>query len=241
MSLVPYVHLDVDLDGCRAGTVVPLPGGDRHHLTRVLRLRSGAAVEVADGHGVYGRAVLEGVGVRLTADPVVAPAPPGRITVVQALPKGRKLDAVVRQVTELGVDRIVPVTAHRSVVALGDRADRAVARWRAVARAACEQARRPRRPVIDPVIAAMDVVPATRPSRLLVAHPDADVGLPAALEGASDVAIAVGPEGGWDDDEVAGWTEAGAATVRLGSSVLRTEHAAAAAVAVAAALLGRWW
>lgn len=244
MSLVPYLHLDASLAGAQVGAAVTIDPAARHHLTRVLRLRDGAALEISDGRGNAAAARLVGDHVEVTAPVTTVGTPSPALIVAQGLPRSRKLDEVVRQVTELGADRIVPVAASRSVTRLdGDRADKAVERWQAVVRAAAEQSRRPWRPEVAPVVTSAQL-PGALPdgTRLLVAHPGAGRSLPEAVEGpaAGHLAVAVGPEGGWDDAEVAGLLEAGATLVSLGPSVLRTEHAAAAAVAVLAATTGRW-
>lgn len=247
MSLLPYVHLDADLAGAGAGATVPVDPAARHHLTRVLRLRDGAALEVSDGRGSAALARLDGDGVVLTADAATAPLPHPTLSVLQGLPRSRKLDEVVRQVTELGADRVVPVAAERSVTRLeGDRADRAVERWQAVARAAAEQSRRPWRPEVTDVVSVGRVTAALPVgTRVLVAHVGAPVPLPDVIgsltaRATPHLAIAVGPEGGWSDSEVTALVDAGADVVGLGPTVLRTEHAAAAALAVIAALAGRW-
>jgi 16S rRNA (uracil1498-N3)-methyltransferase len=247
VSLLPYVHLDADLAGTEAGAVVPVDPEAGHHLSRVLRLRDGAALEVSDGRGSAAPARLEGDRVKLTADATTSPVPHPTLTVVQGLPRSRKLDEVVRQVSELGADRIVPVAAERSVTRLeGARAGRAVGRWQAVARAAAEQSRRPWRPEITEVVPVGRVTAALPAgTRLLVAHVGAPVPLPDVIgvltaDATAHVAIAVGPEGGWSDGEVTAFVDAGADVVGLGPTVLRTEHAAAAALAVLAALGGRW-
>ncbi|WP_052668395.1 RsmE family RNA methyltransferase [Nitriliruptor alkaliphilus] len=244
MSLVPYLHLDAPLAGAQVGSTVAIDPAARHHLARVLRLRDGAALEVSDGRGHAAAARLAGDHVEVTATVTAVAAPQPTLSVAQGLPRGRKLDEVVRQVTELGADRIVPVAASRSVTRLdGARADKAVERWQAVARAAAEQSRSPWRPEVLPIVTPAQL-PGALPAgtRLLIAHPDAPRSLPEAAAdlGGRHVSIAVGPEGGWDDDEVAGLLEAGATLVGLGPTVLRTEHAAAAAVAVLAAVTGRW-
>lgn len=248
MSVVPYVHLDVPLAGRVDGAVLPVGVEGLHHLTRVLRLRDGAELIVSDGQGGETSAILRGGEVMLTAVPsIVSPSRPW-IGVAQALTKGRKLDEVVRQVVELGTDAVVPVAAQRSVVRLAaDRADKAVERWRVIARAAAEQSRRPHRPQVHQVVAsaglvqAMDVLGGD--GQLLVAVPGAPP-LPAVLAElgtvGGQVMVAVGPEGGWSDDEVASFQDAGGRAVGLGPTVLRTEHAAAAAVAVIGSVLGRW-
>ena len=246
MGLVPYVHLDASLDGAADGDHVALSAADDHHLRRVLRLTPGSPVEVADGGGGSASGVLADGAVEVTA--VHPPLPPRtpRLTVLQALPKARKFDEVVRQVTELGADAIVPVAAARSVTQLdGARATKAVERWRAVARAAGEQSRSPHRPVIGEVTALADLLDRDEvaDARIVIAHPGGpplpEVGIEVA-RGAHHLAIAVGPEGGWTDAEVARLVAGGAVLAGLGPTVLRTEHAAAAAIAVLAALTGRW-
>lgn len=244
MSLVPFLHLEVELAGAEVGDVLPLDAAAGHHLTKVLRLRPGADVEVSDGRGRVSHARLGDGTLTLTSSPATSPTPRPTLTVAQGLPRSRKFDEVARQVTELGVDRVVPVTAARSVTRLdGERATKAVDRWTAITRAAAEQSRRSWRPAVTAIVDAdglVDTLPGG--TRLFVAHVGADLALPDALatELADHLAVAVGPEGGWADDEVTRFVDAGATVVGLGPTVLRTEHAAAAALAVLAALGGRW-
>lgn len=241
MSLTPYVHLEVELSRARIGDRLPLGRDDRHHLGTVLRLGPGAAVEIADGRGTSALATLADGEVELATDPVVLAAPRPWLVLAQALPKGRKLDEVVRHACELGVDELRIIDAARSVVRLDERrAARGRERWNAVVRAACEQARRPRRPaVVGPI--RFDRL-GRDDELLLVAHPDAPA-LPSVAsvwQPAARIVVAVGPEGGFTDEEVGDAVAAGALAVGLGPSVLRTEHAGAAGLAVVAAATGRW-
>jgi 16S rRNA (uracil1498-N3)-methyltransferase len=241
VSLVPFVHIDASLADRVAGDEVELSARDRHHLTTVLRLRAGADVELADGTGGWAPARLGQAGAVLRGAAVSHPDPRPALHVAQGLPKGRKLDEVVRVCTELGADAIVPVSAARSVSRpSGSKLDKAVERWAAVARAASEQARRVRRPRLGPFRTSDDL--SADAGVLLVAHPGGTPlpRLSGELTGAGAVTVAVGPEGGWSDEEVARWAAGGAHVVGLGPTVLRTEHAAAAALAVLAAGLGRW-
>lgn len=241
MSLVPYVHVDTDLTAAAPGTVVELSADERHHLLRVLRLAEGDEVEVADGNGTSGRARVDGD--HLVVAGAVDHEPPWRpeLWVAQALPKGRKLDEVIRQVTELGVDGIVMVAADHSVTRLdAAKAERNRRRWASVARAASEQSRRPRRPdILGPV----DVEGLREPPGVVVTTDPGARPLPDVLREVGDpgrLTVAIGPEGGWSARERGIFHEAGALMAGLGPTVLRTEHAAAAAVSVTAALLGRW-
>lgn len=239
----PFVLLDTSLADVTVGADLPVDDATAHHLAKVLRLRDGAAVEVSDGTGRRADAVLAGPAIRLQSDPVMDPAPAPSIHVLQGLPQGRKHDEVVRMLTELGVDRITAVVAERTQ-APPDAAKGAkqAARWQAVARAACEQARRSRRPVVDGPIRLDEAVAALPAGHLLLAaHLGAAMDPIAAMPSPppDHVVVAVGPEGGWSPAEADRLVAAGAQLVSLGQSVLRTEHAALVLGAVVAAATGR--
>jgi 16S rRNA (uracil1498-N3)-methyltransferase len=169
------------------------------------------------------------------------------MVLAQALSKGRRAEDAVRVACELGVDRIVPVIAERTQGRPDVRAANGlVERWRAVAVAALEQSRGAHlATIVDPVEGLERVPDARTGSRglRLLAVPGA-VSLPDVLSGMASVpevvVMAVGPEGGWSPVEVARAEEDGWSPVGLGPTVLRTEHAGPIAVAVVAALLGRW-
>lgn len=251
----PFVLVDRPLAEQPEGASIPLPAETRHHLTTVRRVRDGEVLDLSDGFGHRVRAELVDGDARLLAPTVFHPPPRPRLHVLQGLPKGRKVDDIVRVVTELGVDAVTLIAADRSV-ARPDARRAATLRTRldAVARAAAGQARRHRLPVIGgphPLAESVEAAglaesadgaePACR--KLLVAHPGApSLGrLDAAeLRACDEITIAVGPEGGWSMDERDRVRDLGAREVGLGPTVLRTEHAAAAAVAVIAALTGRW-
>jgi 16S rRNA (uracil1498-N3)-methyltransferase len=192
---------------------------DRHHLERVLRLRRGEALTVADGRGgwrpcTFG-AELEPAG-EIEHDP--APVPP--VTIAFALLKGERPELVVQKLTELGVDRIVPMVTARCVVRWdGDRGDRHVARLQRVGREAAMQCRRSWLPEVDPVTPFATVAGA--PGAVLADDGGGPVRLDRPL-------VLVGPEGGWAPEEVAGDRPA----MSLGPHVLRSETAAIAAGAL---------
>ncbi len=200
-----------------------LADADAHHLARVLRLRPGTEICVTDGAGGWRRCRFEG-SAELVAlgEPGQVPRPSPELTVAFALVKGEKPELVVQKLTELGVDRIVPVDARRSVVRWDDaRARKHLERLRRVAREACTQCRRLWVPRIDDVTSVAEL----RAAGAVLAHVG---GRPLRR---NDVLIAVGPEGGWSDDELDG-----ADTVTLGGHVLRAETAAITAGALSAAL-----
>ncbi|MDX1657368.1 MAG: RsmE family RNA methyltransferase [Nitriliruptorales bacterium] len=240
--MTPFVTLEVGLADRGPGDAVPLPEGQGHHLRDVLRMTPGDVLVVSDGHGWSASAELTEGGARLTESPVVTPAPAPPIVVVHALPKGRKLDEVVRLLCELGVDRIVPVGSDHSVVSLrDDKADKATRRWRAIAESAVNQSRRPWRCRLDPPRPLDEVVTEFADAVGVVADVAADTPVRRALTDVDGTAVvlAVGPEGGWSEAEIDRFRGAGWIPVTLGPTVLRTEHAAGVLTAIVAHILGR--
>ena len=190
----------------------------------MLRLRSGDLLTVSDGAGRrlacrFGPA-LEPVG-----EVEVLPRPEPQVTVAFAVVKGQRPEWAVQKLTEIGVDRIVPLLSARSVVRWpAGEAGTQVARLRRVAREASVQSRRGWLPVVA-VVTPFDAMVAE--AGAAVAHPG---GGPPSLD---HPVVLIGPEGGWDQRELTG---AGTVLVGLGPSVLRTETAAVVAGALLCAL-----
>ena len=224
---VAHVYLE------RLDDRVSVEGDDAHHLGRVLRVRDGETVTAADGHGRWrayeivtsgGPVVTLRAMTGLTHEPRLAPT----VTVACSLTKGEKPELAVQKLTELGVDGVVLVRAARSVVQWDDaRSGRALERLARVAREAGSQSRRARLPVIDGPVSVGEL--AATPG-LVVADPaGVDPGeLPVPPD--SGWTVAIGPEGGYDDAELA--VLAHAPRLRLSPHVLRAETAAIAAAAV---------
>lgn len=192
---------------------------DRRHLERALRLRSGDLLTVSDGAGRW-RLARFGPAVEPVGPVEVDDGPTPEITIAFALVKGGRPELVVQKLTEIGVDRIVPFVAERSVVQWDDdRAARNYARLVTIAREAGMQSRRSWLPAVEPVTTFASV--ATRPGAALAdrAGDRPGLGWPCLL---------VGPEGGWADSE----REAGLPAIGLGGTVLRAETAAIVAGAV---------
>jgi 16S rRNA (uracil1498-N3)-methyltransferase len=240
-------HLVPSLDGVAVGSEVVVEGDEAHHAVAVRRLRVGERVVLTDGRGVAVEAEVASTGKRVFAATVravsVHEAPQPQIVVVQALPKGERGELAVEVLTEVGVARIVPWAASRSVaVWKGERAAKSLSRWRATAREAAKQARRPWFPEVDELATTAQVVDLVSSADLAVvlheeaSAPLASVGVPS--EGL--VVVVVGPEGGLADDEVAAFAAAGGHAVRLGSEVLRTSTAGVAAVSALLSRTARW-
>ncbi len=206
--------------------VLALDDDEEHHLRRVLRLRPGATVTATDGRGNWtpaelavdhsGRAEL-----RATGEPQPGEAPSG-LELAVAIPKGDRFDWMVQKVTELGAERLTLLHADHSVVRWPpERIDRHLARAQRVADEALRQSRRTWRLVVAPPITTVNYLADGDGTAVVIAEPGGR-----ALRG-DDRRVAVGPEGGWSERELA----SGRDTVDLGPTILRTETAAVAVAA----------
>ena len=228
------------------GSVVELPSDTGSHLAKVLRARDGDSLILFNGDGREFDGTIESVrGSRVSAavgdGRLVDRESPVNITLVQCVPRGDRMDFIVQKATELGVARIVPVLSQRSVVRLDKpQAESKASHWRAVAVSACEQCGRNRLPGIEAAQPLLNYLgePARHTGPLLVFEPASTSPTRAVAEawgGAADSAmvdiqIAIGPEGGFADDELEAFRVAGFSRVGLGPRVLRTETAAIAAL-----------
>ena len=200
-----------------------LADADLHHFRRVLRVADGAAIAIGDGNGRW-RAATFAPAPEPTGPIHEEPPSPDPVTVAFAPVKGTKPEWVVQKLTELGVDRIVPVITERTVVRWGgDRKRSRQDRLASAAREACLQCRRVRRPVIDEPM-ALGAFLGAEPSAVVA---DPDGGPPSG----GDRIVVVGPEGGFTADEIAARR-----TVRLPGHVLRAETAVVVAAASVVAL-----
>jgi 16S rRNA (uracil1498-N3)-methyltransferase len=144
----------------------------------------------------------------------------------------------IEKATELGAARITPVLARRTEKHLALASAKRVDRWRRIVLEAAKQSRRSDVPVVDEPVAlkaALAMVDAS--TKLLLAETEQENTLSAALVGANDVALAIGPEGGWTPEEMALFAESGWKSATLGPRILRAETAAIAGLAVCAAVL----
>jgi 16S rRNA (uracil1498-N3)-methyltransferase len=228
------------------GADVALPDSAAAHLTRVLRMGVGDGCIAFNGDGNDYAATLETVGkrevrLRIGAATRVERESPLRITLLQGVAKGEKMDLILQKATELGVQAFVPVWSQRSDVKLdGDRAAKRLDHWRGVVAAACEQSGRAMVPgVTAPVAlqAALAALPA-HDARLLLDPAGDRSSRSLALGDDASLCIAVGPEGGWSPLDRDQLQAAGFAGLRLGPRVLRTETAGLAAIAALQARFG---
>jgi 16S rRNA (uracil1498-N3)-methyltransferase len=222
---------------------VDLPAAVAHHVERVLRLSAGDALTLFDGRGFEVDARLEGSGRALRAVLGARREPlreaPLQITLMQCLAASDKMDWIVQKAVELGVARVQAVTSRRAVVRLaGDRAGRRVEHWQQIAVSACEQCGRNHVPDVLPLLSFEQALAQSTGQRLLL-HPEGGVSLRAAcLRREEPISLLIGPEGGFDADELNAARAAGFVAVTVGPRVLRTETAGVAVVAALNALIG---
>ena len=222
-------------------SALTLTGGEAHHGLRVLRVRLGEKVGVLDGEGHHYLCEVESISkdaIRLTVlRKTFVDLLPYRITLVQAIPKGRMFDAIVQKATELGVFRIVPLLTDRVVMQLDDdQSEVKTERWRTVAIEAIKQCGSPWLPRVEAPISASDLVARAEPFELsFVASLQSDSRHPrewlknfqqTQKRRPASLCVWVGPEGDFTPGEIDAAKSVGALPITLGPLVLRSETAA---------------
>ena len=238
--MVPRFYLDAPL---RAGGVCTLPEDAAHHAVHVLRLREGDEVTLFNGRGGEFAARIASmqllrISIDLLQHRAVERESPLRVTLMQGVSAGERMDSTVRKAVELGVAEVQPILAARSVARpKGDRAENRRSHWQKIVISACEQCGRNRVPEVQPVLALNDYRASSLGVKILLS-PTAERPLSKIPLQGNDFVLAAGPEAGFTADEEAALVEAGFAPALLGSRVLRTETAAVAALAALNALRG---
>jgi 16S rRNA (uracil1498-N3)-methyltransferase len=228
------------------GELVTVSGDEGFHAATVRRIRPGEHLMVGDGAGELAwcevveadRAALRA---RVLNRSSVAQASP-TVTVVQALPKAERSELAIELATEAGADAFIAWQAARCVARWdGPKADKGLRRWRAVARSAARQSRRAHIPGVTGPVSTAELKALIGAQDALVLHESAtEVMSEKHVAQADSLLLVVGPEGGITDEELAALTSAGAASVRLGPTVLRTSTAAAVALGALGVLTPRW-
>ena len=224
-----------------SGATVDLPESVAHHL-HVVRMQAGAVLTLFDGRGGQYAATLLEIGKKRASATVEAFEPvevelPYSVTLAQGLPEGSKMDWIIEKAVEMGVARVQPLAAQRSVVRLsGERAEKRQAHWQEVAVAASEQSGRNRVLVVDPLREAMawlgeSALPAAPVRILLSPRGTGSLAAWAHANQARAVCLLVGPEGGFNEREEEAAIAGGALARSMGPRILRTETAGIAAVA----------
>jgi 16S rRNA (uracil1498-N3)-methyltransferase len=226
---------------------ITLTGPEGHHAAAVRRLRVGERADVSDGAGGLAEGVVTGVGKSSVTLEVAAvhavPAPSPRIAVAQALPKGDRGELAVELMTEVGVDAVIPWAAARSVTRWqAERGVKSLAKWRATAREAAKQSRRPWLPDIEDLATTAQLAQRAQAATLaVILEADAPHRLQELqLPESGEILLVVGPEGGISPAERETFGQSGAVAARLGPTVLRTSTAGPAASVILMSKTQRW-
>lgn len=241
MSSTPRVYLAAPLT---LGDRVMLDERARHHVVNVLRLKAGAALLVFNGDGTEFTAKLSVSGKQATAELVdchrIDRESCLHLHLIQGVSRGDRMDLTIQKAVELGVSRITPVFSRRSVSKLDqDRLEKRMAHWQSVLTSACEQSGRCVLPVLETPLPLEDWLDqtATQPNRYLL-DPEAKQSMNIVSRDSVDIKLVIGPEGGFDREELSYADSRNCLRIRFGPRTLRTETAAIAALAVLQALAG---
>ena len=240
---IPRIYVPQPL---QPGSESELPVQAGEHLARVLRLERGHPLRLFNGDGGEYAGEIATLAKRSVSARVLEAMretdreSPLRITLGQGVARGEKMDWILQKATELGVARIVPLITDRTEVKLdAERAGRRLAHWEAVVASACEQCGRNRLPEIHAPIRLSDWAAALGDDAgvRLALDPHGDVGA-RELSPGTQATLAVGPEGGLSEHDLATLAQAGFRGLRLGPRILRTETAGLAALAALQAIHG---
>jgi len=222
-----------------SGNKAALSGTHADHLVRVLRARVGQEFDIV-ADGIVRRAQVSSVGQERVefelGEEIPSEPVPTNLTLLLAIFKFDRMEWAIEKVTELGVARVVPLIARRTDRHLALAAEKRVERWRRIATEASEQSRRSTVPEVADPMKLREAVNIVGAVRFVLSEAEQEMSLRESLS-AHDIleefALAIGPEGGWTQDELDLFQEEKWISVSLGSTILRAETAAIAAVAVA--------
>lgn len=243
-------HFIVDTEQIKSGKIA-ITGEDFGHLTRVLRLKKGDEITATDGSGNLYKCLLEeiyqsealGKIISVELDQTESPI---EMVLLQGLPKGDKLELIIQKTTELGISRVVPVAMKRSVVQLSTgKAKERTTRWQRIAREAAKQCRRSQVPVVEYATDLREVLDSLNEDALILLPWEGEntqgikeVLISKETSERKQIAIIIGPEGGFDEQEIELAKQYNAVSVSLGPRILRTETAAIVVTALVMYQLG---
>ena len=215
-----------------------ITGKDVNHIKNVLRMKTGEELSVSNGcDGKEYRGIIE----EFTDDAVVCALAfvkedgvelPSKVYLYQGLPKADKMELIIQKAVELGVYEIIPVATKRAVVKLDEKKSKSkITRWQAISEAAAKQSKRAIIPNVADVLSFKEALKECQKAKVKVIPYELAEGMDKTkeiisdLKPGQDVAIFIGPEGGFDDAEIEAAIEAGVIPVTLGKRILRTETA----------------
>lgn len=219
-----------------SGSVIDLEADAANHVGRVLRLSQGAELELfcGDDHtykAIIANASKKHVQVEITAKSYCSVESPLKIHLIQGISRGDRMDFTLQKSVELGVASITPLFTERCGVKLqGERLQKKIMQWQKIVIAACEQSGRNVVPVVKEALTLERYLALPQRPQTITLEPTATHSLKSAPV-AQELALLIGPEGGFSADEISQTRAASCLPVRLGPRVLRTETAALTALA----------
>jgi len=228
----------VEIDNINRDNII-ITGEDVLHISKVLRLKVGDEIVICDGQGMDYYAAIEDINkkevrTRILKKELSKSEPTINVILYQGIPKGAKMDVIIQKCTELGICKIVPVVNARNVVKLSDEKDvrKKVERWQRIAMEAAKQSRRGIIPKIEMPIEYEKALEEAAELDLAIIPYELEKknALKEAIHGKNIryMGIFIGPEGGYEDEEIAAALEKGIIPVTLGPRILRTETAGSA-------------
>ena len=236
----------VTKDAVGEGTIL-IKGEDVAHITKVLRLKCGESVIACDGNKTdylctVSNIEKDSVVLRIESSSQNEAESKTRITLYQGVPKSDKMDFIIQKCVELGVCKVVPVETARCVAKIKD-GDKKRVRWQRIAEEAAKQCGRGIIPEIADVCSFKQAIKNVHDLKLMPYECEKDGNLSAAIGGVEkgvDIAIYIGPEGGFEQSEADAASASGVKTVTLGKRILRCETAGIATVSAIMYALGEW-
>lgn len=224
---------------------IRISGNDAHHIGKALRMRIGEELTVCDQNGTDYVGVIESISpqeviLKITSSTPTVAEPSIAITLYQGLPKSDKMDWIVQKSVELGVSRIVPVVTSRSISRTdSDKGDKKRDRWQKIAAEAAGQSGRGRIPVVSSPLTWKQMMQEIPRDNALIFYEGGGKPLTSLITpDMTELAIIVGPEGGFAPEEVAALQDIGVVSATLGKRILRCETAPIAALSAILCLSG---
>lgn len=227
-----------------SGKTAALVGEHADHLARVLRARSGQEFDVI-ADGVAHRARISHVStdrVEFALEEELPAAPAANLTLLLSIFKFDRMEWAIEKCTELGVTKIIPLIARRTDAHLASASVKRVERWRRIALQASEQSRRTTPPEISDPMKLRDAAANAAGTKIVLSESEDQTSLREILdarEAEGSVALAIGPEGGWTEDELQSLNKEGWLSASLGPTILRAETAAITATVLAVSSASR--
>ena len=219
------------------GDEIVIQGNDVNHIKNVLRMRPGDELSISDGEGMDYSCTIAAIDrdeVRVNIEESMDSCVelPVKLYLFQGLPKADKMELIIQKAVELGVYEIIPVETKRCVVKLDDKkAKNKIARWQGIAEAAAKQSKRGIVPQVSDVVSFAQAIKRASDMNLklipyeLAEGMDKSRELLAQAAPGQDIAIFIGPEGGFEEREIEAALELGIQPITLGKRILRTETA----------------